>query len=109
MKTKFWTLLLLIIAGAVAAGYGSGMYHGRMEAQKEAKAFLLEFNKSIDLNNYFEQKGQTNWSNRLAMYGDVGPNSHFRVRRKWTNLTLVGLLSFGIGLVGLIQLQSPKR
>ena len=109
MKSKFWFYVILLIAGAVSAGYGSGMYHGRMDAQQDTRNFLQEFRTSTGVDSYLEQKNQDHWSKRLQVYGYVGPDSYTRAGRKWINLMTVGLIGFSLGLVGLARLNfQPK-
>ena len=85
------------------------MYHGRMDAQQDARKFLQEFRASTDVDNYLEQKNQGNWSKRLQVYGYVGPDSYTRAGRKWINLMAVGLIVFSIGLVGLVRLTFRRK
>jgi hypothetical protein len=108
MQLKLWVFVLLTIIGAVAAGYGSGMYHGRKDAQQDARVFLHEFESATDLTNYLQRQNQEDWSKRLAMYGFRGTDSYLWAGRKWVNLSLGGLFIFAIGLVGLVRLN-PKK
>lgn len=108
MKPKFWVFLLLIIIGAVSAGFGSGMYSGRKEGEESARTFLRQFRTETEVDRFLDQKGQGNWSMRLELYGESGPDSYVRAGRKWVRVTTFGLCILLLGLVSLLRLIFSK-
>jgi len=62
MKSRFWVFILLVMIGAVLAGYSSGRYEGVRTTRIETHQFLTEFASATELDAYLQQRGQKEWS-----------------------------------------------
>jgi hypothetical protein len=80
MKSRFWIFIVLVMIGAVLAGYSSGRYEGVRTTRIETHQFLREFASATELDAYLQQRGQKEWSGKLAIYGIGGPSSYIHPR-----------------------------
>lgn len=104
MKARFWFFALLLLIGAVLAGYSSGHYEGVRSTRIETQHFLREFARTTDLEAYLQQRGQKEWSGRLAVYGIGGPSSYIHSFGFSSYSILAGIACVAVGVVGLLPL-----
>lgn len=104
MKSRFWIFILLLMIGAVLAGYSSGHYEGVRTTRIETQQFLREFAGATDLETYLQQHGQKEWTGRLAVYGIGGPDSYIHSYSSSSGLILAGIACVAVSLVGLMAL-----
>lgn len=100
-KTHFWFYALLVVLGATMAGYSSGRYEGVRSTRLETQQFLRELARETDLETYLQQRGQKQWTGRLAAYGVAGSQSYIRSFRPSSYLILAGITGVAVGLLGL--------
>ncbi|NOS71612.1 MAG: hypothetical protein HOP33_17010 [Verrucomicrobia bacterium] len=105
MKTQFWIFVLLLVIGAVLAGYWSGHYDGVRSTRIETQVFLRDFARSTDLEAYLQQRGQPEWANRIRVYGIGGSSSYIHSYRTSGYAVSAGIGCVGVGLIGLLFLS----
>lgn len=101
MKSQFWMFVVLVVIGAVLAGYASGRYEGIRTTRLETQRFLSEFSSATELDAYLQQRGQKQWGGRLTSYGIGGPSSYLHSRSSASYLILAGITCAAVGIVGL--------
>jgi hypothetical protein len=101
MKTRFWIFVLLLISGAVLAGYGSGHHEGVRATGSETRKFLNELARATDLQTYLQQHGHHVWASKLLFYG-IRPDLHSRISAN--RAILPGIACVAAGIVGLLNL-----
>jgi hypothetical protein len=109
MKASFWIFVLLVMIGAVLAGYSSGHYEGVRTTRLETQQLLREFAGATDLESYLQQRGQKEWGSKLAIYGIGGPSSYFHSKRSSSFSILAGIACVTIGVVGLLALSRSRH
>jgi hypothetical protein len=105
MKLRFWIFAVLLLLGASLAGYSSGHYEGVRKTRIETQQFLREFTSTTDLETYLQQRGQKEWSGKLAIYGIGGPTSYLHSHTASAYPILGGIACIVTGLVGLLPLS----
>lgn len=108
MKARFWFFALLLLIGPLLAGYSSGHYGGVRSTRIETQQFLREFAHATDLETYLQQRGQKEWSARLALYGIGGPSSYIHSYGSSSYSILAGIACVAVGFVGLLPLLRGK-
>src|SRR5436190_16051419 len=109
MKPRFWIFAVLLLIGAVLAGYSSGRYEGVRRTRIETQQFLREFASATDLQTYLQQRGQKEWISKLAVYGIGGPTSYFHSKRPSAYAILAGIVCVTVGLVGLLPFSQSRQ
>src|ERR1041384_2806818 len=104
MKSRFWFFVVLLLTGAVLAGYASGQYEGVRKTHIETQQFLREFARSTDLETYLEQHGQKEWLGKLRVYGIGGPTSYIHSHTPSSYTIMAGIACVSVGLVRLFGL-----
>jgi hypothetical protein len=102
MRSRFWIFIVLVMIGAVLAGYSSGRYEGVRTTRIETQQFLSEFASATELDAYLQQRGQKEWSGKLAIYGIGGTSSYIRAKSSASYSILAGIGCVAAGIVGLI-------
>ena len=105
MKSRFWIFAVTLIVGAVLAGYSSGHYEGVRTTRIETQQFLREFAAATDLDAYLQQRGQKEWSSKLATYGIGGQSSYLQSKSYSSYSSLAGIACIAVGIVGLLALS----
>ena len=105
MKTRFWIFVVLLVVGAVLAGYSSGRYEGVRNTRTETRRFLTELARATDLVTYLDQRGHKEWIGRLTIYG-LEPTSDRRARTSSAYGALAGMACVAVGLVGLLSFSA---
>jgi hypothetical protein len=105
MKSRFWIFIVLVMIGAVLAGYSSGRYEGVRTTRIETHQFLREFASATELDAYLQQHGQKEWSGKLAIYGIGGPSSYIHSKSSFSYSILAGIACVAVGIVGLLVLS----
>ena len=100
---------MLLLIGAALAGYSSGHYEGVRKTRIETQQFLREFASTTDLETYLQQRGQKEWSGKLAIYGIGGPTSNVHSHTSSAYLILAGIACIAVGLVGLLPLSRSRH
>ena len=108
MKTRFWIFAVLLLVGALLAGYASGHYEGVRRTRIETQQFLAEFAAATDLETYLQQRGQKEWSGKLATYGVGGPTSYIHAHTSSAYLILAGIALIAVGFVGLLPFSRSR-
>jgi len=109
MKTRFWIFVILLVVGAVIAGYSSGYYNGVRQTKIEAQFFLRDFTQATDLETYLQQQGYSDWVGRLRVYGIGGPASYIRSYDASVYTITAGVVCVAVGLVGLLFISRKKE
>jgi hypothetical protein len=105
MKSSLWICVVLVMIGAVLAGYSSGRYEGVRTTRIETQQFLREFSGATELDAYLQQRGQKEWSGKLAIYGIGGPSSYIHSKRASSYSITAGIACVAVGIVGLVALS----
>jgi hypothetical protein len=109
MKLRLWSFVVLVMIGAVVAGYCSGRYQGVRSTRIETQQFLREFASATDLDAYLQQRGQKEWSGKLAIYGIGGPSSYIHSKGASSYAILAGIASVAAGVIGLVVLSRRQH
>ena len=109
MKSRLWLFVVLLMIGAVLAGYSSGHYEGVRTTRIETQQFLREFASATDLESYLQQRGQREWSDKLAIYGIGGSSSYIHSKSSASFSIMAGIVCVGVGLAGLLALSRRKH
>ena len=109
MKSRFWVFAVFLLIGAALAGYSSGHYEGVRKTRIETRQFLREFARTTDLETYLQQRGQKEWSGKLAVYGIGGPTSYIHSYTSSGYLILAGIACVAVGLVGLLSVSRSRQ
>lgn len=105
MKSSLWIFVVLVMIGAVLAGYSSGHYEGVRTTRIETQQFLREFASATELDTYLQQRGQKEWSGKLAIYGIGGPSSYIHSKSSASYSIMAGIACVAVGIVGLLALS----
>jgi hypothetical protein len=104
MKLQFSIYMMLLMLGALFAGYSSGHFEGERTMISHFEYFVRDLVHSPDLDAYLQQHGQQKLAAELKEYGSESPNSYANAYRSCLYQISAGIVFFAIGLVGLMTL-----